>query len=424
MRVIIVGGGWSGLAAATALSRHPCKVSLFEAGGILGGRARSVHWQDINVDNGQHLMLGAYQQMLTLMQQIGLDADQVFSRQALDLTMLDPRYKPIQINSRGLFPAAVNRFYYLFKSGGLSSIMAIRRLQAQLPEVTSDMTVAALLQQTRQPQRLIDQLWEPLTLAMLNTPLQQASARVLADVLNASLFAGEQATELLIPNRPLTEVLPAPAARYLLQHGADIQLNNRIQSLIINNDKITGIVDQHGQPHFADTVVLALPPAALARLLPDNTSIPAPDEYPICTVYLQYQATVSASQPMTGFSGTTTQWLFDRCFQKPGLMAVVISGPGAHMQLSKAELASKVSQELAELLPDWPEQAESALVIREKHATFACTPATQQARPDCRTIIKNLWLAGDFVRHPFPATLETAISIGLQCAEEILQSAP
>ena len=173
--------------------------------------------------------------------------------------------------------------------------------------------------------------------------------------------------------------------------------------------------------HFADVVVLALPPPALAKLLPDKQIFNQFEQYPICTLYLQYPAMQRAPQAIIGFSGSLSQWLFDRSFQQPGLMAVVISGPGAQMQLTKAELVAMVSAELASLLPDWPSSAKDALVIREKRATFACTPDSQKARPDSKTIIENLWLAGDFVRHPFPATLETAISNGQHCARQILQ---
>ena len=423
MRVIIVGGGWSGLAAAAELSQHHCDIRLFEASAVLGGRARSVQWQDVTVDNGQHLMLGAYRQMLDLMQQIGLDANDVFGRQPLDLSVLDPVYPPLLISSRGRLTPQLNRLIQLWKSAGFSSVTAIWRLQKQLSDINADgaMTVTDFLQKSRQPQRLIRQLWEPLTLAMLNTPIDEAAANVFADVLKASLFAGQNATELLIPNKPLGDVLPNPLGSYLTQRGTQICLNNRVQSLLINDNQITGIIDQAGESYFADAVILALPPAALARLLPDNPIFSNTVEYPICTVYLQYTSTLKPAQPMTGFSGITSQWLFDRSAQKPGLMAVVISGPGPHMQLSKTALIETVSRELAENIPGWPASADDALVIREKRATFACTPASQKSRPESRTTIRNLWLAGDFVHHPFPATLETAICNGRRCAKQVLQ---
>lgn len=421
MRVIIVGGGWSGLAAAVELSQKPSELKIFEASAVLGGRARNVHWQGIDVDNGQHLMLGAYRQMLALMQQLGIDADKVFSRQAIDLSIFDPQHKLLKISSLGVLPAALNRLFHLWRSSGFNSVLAVKRLQTQLNNVSilQDLSVFALLQRTKQPQRLIRQLWEPLTLAMLNTPIADASAAVFANVLKATLFAGHNATELLIPKVPLGEVLPIPAAAFLKRRGADIILNNRVQRLLIDNSRVIGIVDQHGQQHHADTVILALPPSAQAKLLPD--SIFPITEYPICTVYLQYNASLRAPKTMTGFSGTVSQWLFDRSFQQPGLMAVVISGPGSHMQLTKTELISVVSQELSELLPEWPLTADDALVIREKRATFACTAESQKMRPNAATNIENLWLAGDFVQHPFPATLETAISNGQRCAQQILQ---
>lgn len=422
MQAIIVGGGWSGLAAAIELSPH-YDVQIFEAGAILGGRARSVRWQNLDVDNGQHLMLGAYRQMLDLMQKIGVDPDAVFSRQTLDLSIFDPQHALLKISSLGHLPATLNQILHIWRSAGFKSVLAVRRLQVQLRkhDDLSTLTVAHLLQLTKQSPRLIRQLWEPLTLAMLNTPIQTASAEVFANVLNASLFADGKATELLIPKQPLNEVFPAPAAAFLTKQGAEINLNNRVQSLLISNNRVTGIVDQAGEQHFADVVILALPSSALAKLLPDTQNFTPSEEYPICTLYLQYDASLRAPNSMTGFSGTLSQWLFDRSFQRPGLMAVVISGPGAHMQLTKAQLVATVSAELARLLPDWPLSAEDVLVIREKRATFVSTINTQKIRPESQTGIENLWLAGDFVKHRLPSTLETAISNGQYCARHILQ---
>ena len=422
MRTIIVGGGWSGLATAIELTDQGNQVQLFEAGGVLGGRARSVNWQNIDVDNGQHLTIGAYQNMLNLMSHIGLDVDGLFRREPLDLMLIDKRYKSLKISTQGKLSTSINRLYHLWKTGGFVSLLAIYRLQSGIKQshLLTKKTVRELLSSARQPQRLIDQLWEPLTLAMLNTPINEASSQVFADVLNASLFADESAAELLIPTKPLSDVFPNPAGKYIEDNGGDIQLNNRIKSLIIADGLVKGIIDQHDQQHFADNVVLALPPSALNKLLPLEAQLKNIDEYPICTVYLQYTSSLTAPHSITGLSGTISQWLFDRSFQKPGLMAVVISGPGEHTQLSKQALIEAVSNELNELLPNWPEKAEGALVIREKRATFAATPESQKQRPTCQTNIKGLWLAGDYVQHAFPATLETAIGNGLACARQIL----
>ncbi|MDX1574513.1 MAG: FAD-dependent oxidoreductase, partial [Methylophaga sp.] len=246
MRAIIVGGGWSGIATAVELSPH-YDVQIFEAGAVLGGRARSVRWQNLEVDNGQHLMLGAYRQMLNLMQQIGIDANAAFSRQTINLSIFDPQHPLLKISSLGHLPATLNQMIHLYRSAGFKSVLAVRRLQNQLKKTDNlnNLTVADLLRLSRQPQRLIRQLWEPLTLAMLNTPIQTASAEVFANVLNASLFAGDKALELLIPKQPLGEILPAPAHAYLTKHGAKINLNNRVQSLLINNNQVSGIVDQN-----------------------------------------------------------------------------------------------------------------------------------------------------------------------------------
>ena len=124
---------------------------------------------------------------------------------------------------------------------------------------------------------------------------------------------------------------------------------------------------------------------------------------------------------MLGMSGTLSQWLFDRrvCNQ-PGLIAVVISADGAHMSWDNARLTSEVTSELRSRFPTWPE-AETAMVIREKRATFECRVGTENLRPGNTTPVKGLWLAGDYTDTGYPATLEGAVRSGVQCAHRIIE---
>ena len=83
-RVAVIGGGWSGLAAAVDLADHGCAVTLLEAAPQLGGRARRVELalgdRTFPLDNGQHLLIGAYRETLALMQRVGIDPQAAFLR--------------------------------------------------------------------------------------------------------------------------------------------------------------------------------------------------------------------------------------------------------------------------------------------------------------------------------------------------------
>ncbi|HDY86105.1 hypothetical protein LCGC14_1367940 [marine sediment metagenome] len=425
MTTLIIGGGWSGLAAAVTLTKQGHPVHLIESAKQLGGRARSVLWEDHIIDNGQHLMIGAYQQMLEMMELIGISSDQVFDRYPMDITLYDTEFPPLNLSAKSRLPWPLSLVWNLIISAGLSGFYQLAKLQASSKKLllSNDISVSDWLLQTKQSDRLIKQLWIPLCLATLNTPITEASAHRFAIVLRDSIGKGQSAADALIPRIPLGDVFPNVAAKYIKEHGGKISLQTRAKTLLLNDNKVQGIVDQDGRQILASNIIVAASPSQSADLLSPFHTITKPNEYPISTVYLRYPNPVNLPSPMFGMTGTISQWVFDRSSQSTGLIAIVISAPGEHEKLSKAELVDAVSKELHALLPSLPEQAKDSLVIREKRATFACTVNIEGERPHCETTIDGLWLAGDFVANDYPATLEGAISNGRYCAELLLSKA-
>ncbi len=422
MTILIIGGGWSGLAAAVTLVQQGHSVHLIESAKQLGGRARNVSWHDHVIDNGQHLMIGAYQQMLDMMALVGISAEVAFDRYPIDITLYDTLFPPLILSAKNWLPWPLSLAWSLITSTGLTGFYQVAKLQAHSKKLLSgnDMSVSDWLLLTKQSERLIKQLWVPLCLATLNTPITEASAHRLATVLHESLGRGKSAADSLIPRIPLGDVFPIAAANYITQHGGKISLQTRAKKLLVQDNKIQGIICQNGHEIFASKLIVATSPRHSAALLAPHLTLIKPIEYPISTVYLRYPAPITLPSPMIGMTGTVSQWVFDRSAQSPGLIAVVISAPGEHEQLSKAELVSLVSKELHNMLPSLPEQASDSLVIREKHATFACTVNIEQERPLSETTINGLWLAGDFVANGYPATLEGAVRNGKHCAELLL----
>lgn len=422
MTTLIIGGGWSGLAAAVTLVQQGHPVHLIESAKQLGGRARNVLWHDHVIDNGQHLMIGAYEQMLDIMALVGISAEVAFDRYPIDITLYDTTFAPLILSAKNWLPWPLSLAWSLITSTGLTGFYQVAKLQAHSKKLLSgnDISVSDWLLLTKQSERLIKQLWVPLCLATLNTPITEASAHRLATVLHESLGKGKSAADSLIPRIPLGDVFPIAAANYITQHGGKISLQTRAKKLLVQDNKIQGIICQDGHEIFASKLIVATSPRHSADLLTPHLTLIKPIEYPISTVYLRYPAPITLPSPMIGMTGTVSQWVFDRSAQSPGLIAVVISAPGEHEQLSKAELVSLVSKELHNMLPSLPEQASDSLVIREKQATFACTVNIEQERPLSETTISGLWLAGDFVANGYPATLEGAVRNGKHCAEQLL----
>jgi squalene-associated FAD-dependent desaturase len=422
MTTLIIGGGWSGLAAAVTLTKQGHSVHLIESAKLLGGRARNVSWQNKILDNGQHLMIGAYQEMLDMMALVGISAEKVFDRYPMDITIYDTKFSPLVLSAKNWLPWPLSISWSLISSAGFTGFYQLAKLQSDIAKLLceKDISVSDWLLQTKQSERLIKQLWVPLCLATLNTPIKEASAHCLATVLQESLGRGQSSADSLIPRVPLGDVFPNAAANFIKHHGGKISLQTRAKSLIIVDNKVQGIVCREDHKIFAKNVILATSPRQCADLVSPYFNITKPDEYPISTVYLYYPAPVSLPSQMFGMTGTVSQWVFDRSSQTPGLVAVVISAPGQHEKLSKSALVNLISKELHTLLPSLPDQAKHSLVIREKRATFACTVNIERQRPHSETSINGLWLAGDFVANRYPSTLEGAIRNGKLCAELLI----
>lgn len=406
-KVAVVGAGWAGLACAVELADAGCTVEVFEASRTLGGRARAVTLDGMTVDNGAHILVGAYRETLRLMQKVGADRT-ALRRESLHLEF--PGHVSVVAPN---LPAPLHLGWALLTARGLSfkeKLAAIRFMRAQqsrgfrLPE---DMSAADLLAAHRQPERVRRFLWEPLCLAALNTPVADASAQVFLNVLRDSLAAHRAASDLLLPATDFSALFPEPAARFIEAHGGRVHRSTRIDSLDALHD-------------FAHKVI-AVAPYHLATLLPEIAAQFRFAWQPIATCYLAYPGAALLPFPMIGLDTTTghAQWVFDRgalCGQ-PGLLAAVISGAGPWQALGHDALAMAIHAQIAALLPGLPAPRQH-WIIEDKRATFACTPGL--ARPATATGTPNLWLAGDYVAGDYPATLEGAVRSGIAAARTIL----
>lgn len=407
MKVAVIGGGWAGIAAAVELTAAGIDTTLFEAGRSLGGRARSIAIDGRTLDNGQHILLGAYRETLALMRRVGADPAVLFDR------------RPLQVIDNAGFrmalpkwPAPFNVGWGLLTATGISLreklgtarwMDGIKRRGFQLP---ADITVAQWLDEAGQTGRLRRHLWEPLCLAALNIPAERASAQLFANVLRDSLGSSQREdTDLLLPRVEFGRLLPEPAASWLLDHGAKLKLSSRVTGLALNENGLT--ID--GEAFSA--IILATAPQHIARLCPELAF--DYDFEPIATVYLQFGPKNGLAFPLLNLQGKHGQWVVDR---SNGLLACVLSGHGAWEALEDAALATSLEDELG-----LPEKASWHKVIREKRATFAARPGLR--RPACTTSHRRLFLAGDYTWADYPATLEGAVRSGLRAARMAVAAA-
>lgn len=427
--VIIIGGGWAGLSAAVHLVASGRSVRLFESARQFGGRARCVPFSEHTVDNGQHLLLGAYSETLNIMRTCNTDIDSVLLRQPLVWKLKDSLGQDVKLRIPRL-PAPFNFLIGIIRAQGYSLSDRLQTLRFMYGlhrsdfALDADISVATLLK--GQPAYVIQTLWEPLCLAALNTPINMASAQIFLNVIRDSFTRHARDADTLFTIRDLGQVFVRPAIEFIESKGSQVNLAQRVDTLNIDNDSIHG-VQINGNNIPCSSVIVATSLSGSQRLLTGHEQLATVSEaihqltyQPICTVYLQYPKEIALDVPMLGLNRMTGQWVFDRRFaSQPGLMAVVISAEGPHTRFDTETLAQLISDEFTEHF-GWP-QPEQHLVLREKRATFSASVDINILRPDISTPVNGLWLAGDYTCSPYPSTLEGAVRSGVQCAQQIIQ---
>ncbi|MDX5363091.1 MAG: hydroxysqualene dehydroxylase HpnE [Pseudazoarcus pumilus] len=417
------------MACAVELTRGGAQVTLFERSHTLGGRARVVAKDGRRVDNGQHILIGAYTELARLMRVTGQSPKSMLR---LPLTLLTPgRLRLVAAR----LPAPLHLAVGLLRAQGLSwaDRRAMLRLMNHLKRrdwrIEPDCTVSELLRNTAQTPRLIELIWVPLCVAALNTHAEEASAQVFANVLRDSLGASAADSELLIPRTDLTELFPVQAARYLATRRGRLETGSTITA-ITRDAAGFALAGDSSEKRRYDQVVIATAPYHAGALLRSAGCAAQADAVdglrhePITTVYLELGPDVRLPAPMIGLTDGPAQWAFDRgaLGGEAGLIACVISASGPHGEMTREELEAAVLQQLERQLriplsaPNW------SMTITEKRATIACTPGLQ--RPGTRTPVPGLWLAGDYLDSPYPATLESAVRSGCAAAAAALAQEP
>ena len=430
--VAVIGAGWAGCAAAVELTRAGAQVTLYEAARTAGGRARRIDYQGNTLDNGQHILLGAYRDSLRMMRMVGLQPSQLLLRLPLQM-----RY-PNSENGMDLLaprlPAPLHLALGVLRAKGLSLAdkLSLARFASAARwmgwQLHRDCTVSELLERFEQTDRLTRLMWRPLCIAALNTPPERASAKVFLAVLRDSLGASRAASDMLLPRTDLSALFPDAAIAWLQKQGGKVMLGNRVSAIHADDGGWKIDSEQHSD-HYQHVVIATSAAHAQTRLLEiaDALADTLDFEYEaITTCYLQYAPTVRLPAPMLALlddpdSQRWGQFIFDRGqldAAKAGLLAVVISASGLATESGAQALEASVAQQLANDLqmPDLATPLWSK-VITEKRATFACVPDLQ--RPLNATAHRGLWLAGDYTESEYPATIEGAVRSGLKVAAAI-----
>ena len=452
MRLAVVGAGWAGMAAAVTAAQAGAEVTVFEASRVLGGRARALpvtlpDGRCLTLDNGQHILIGAYRQTLALMQTVGVDLEAALLRLPLGLPL--PDGSGLQTPAWAeRWPAPLDALAAMVSARGWTWGDRLALLRASLGwrrrgfACPPDLSVAQLCRDL--PPTVMAGLIEPLCVSALNTPGDQACAQTFLNVLRDALFgqghAGMGPAHLLLPRTDLSELMPQAAAHWLqAQHGVRTHLHRGARVGALQPQRggwlLQGVQD--GQPFETvfDRVIWATSAGPAAQAMARSATLARASRRDDIAAPMDAWARIAAALPHTAIAtvyllapgqplrapmlalpsgpGAPAQFVFDRGQLRPqdphaqGLLAFVVSAASGDREALQAAVLRQAHEQLG------LQRLHPIQTVIERRATFACTPCLR--RPPA-AIAPGLWAAGDHVAGPYPATLEGAVRSGVAAA--------
>ena len=434
--VVVIGAGFAGLSAAVRLTRQGARVLVLEARSRLGGRATAFPDRDTGelVDNGQHILMGCYTETFSFLRDIGAEQN-VRLDPRLAVTMIDRSGKRTRLSCPAL-PAPLHLVAGVLEWEALSwrdrlSMLGMatplknarRELQGSPVKAASpDETVENWLIRNGQTPRLRELLWDPLALAALNQPPDQAAAPPFARVL-AEMFSDDpRAAAIAVPTKPLHLMYAEPAREYIERHGGAVRTGATAKIVLTARGDAVDGVRAGGERWQTSRAISSVPWFALHELF-DGEPAPLREvigrarrmaSSPIVTVNLWFDRRV-LDLPFVGLPGRAMQWVFDRRLvigEEASHLSLVSSGAAQILAETNHTLIRRAHDELLEALPDVrAAKLLRATVVREPRATFSLAPG-QPGRPSTETGLKGFLMAGDWINTGLPATIESAVRSG------------
>ncbi len=432
-RVLVIGAGLAGLAAASALGPRGLRVTLLEARNRAGGRAGSFTDAASGqlLDACQHVSMGCCTNFAHFCRTVGI-SHLLAPQRALYFMTPDRRVSRFAADA---LPAPLHlarsflRAHYLSLSEKWSIARGLLRLKQASPD--DDRPFRDWLERNGQTARTVERFWGVVLVSALNEDPDRVGLKYARKVFVDAFLRHRRGFEVEVPTGPLGRLYGDELAGWLTRHGVELRFNQGVRRLLIDEGRIAGVEMRTGERQEADWYVSAVPFDRLLEILPVDVAEANPyfgnlrglETSPITSVHLWYDRPVT-TLPHVVLVGCVGQWLFNRGEAAPEehYVQVVVSASRAFRGLGHDEVRRRIVEELAALFPDAsPEHLVRARVVTEHQATFSAVPEVDRLRPSQGSPIPNLLVAGDWTDTQWPATMEGAVRSGYLAVEHLVR---
>jgi squalene-associated FAD-dependent desaturase len=446
--VLVIGGGFAGLAAAVDLSERGVPVLLLERRNFLGGRAYSFTDKTTGdvIDNGQHLMMGCYHRTRSFLDILG-------ARHKLKF-QTNPRVDFLHEHQGHASFQCPNWPAPLHLLGGLARLQtlnwrdrfhalrvgfALRQLNGNNNDKRArlaDITVRQWLNQLGQTEQMQSHFWDLVALATLNERPERASADMFARVLDQAFMHTKQDSTMVISRVGLSDLYTTDAQRFIEGHGGQVRLNAAVKQIDFADGRAIGVSLENGDNIAASAIISATPYFMLKRMLPAelirrHAAWQAISEFqsaPIVSINVWYDRHVTDGE-FAGLLDSPIEWVFNKnaiagdSQRATQHLALVISGAHEAAKQTKEDLIAVAHREMRRFFPAARQaQLIHSFVVREHDATLSHTVGTARLRPAQQTPYPNFFLAGDWTATGLPATIEGAVWSGQECARLVMEA--
>ena len=440
-RVLVLGGGLSGLSAACHLLDYGYQVTLVEKRPFLGGRAFSFKDEEsgLEVDNGQHVFMGCCNYYIGFLKKIG-SYDSVFLQESLRLKVTGKdrttRLSSLKwLGNLHMLPSLL-MYKHLSMRERLLALYALLRIKfINRTTNAKDLNCQNFyqwLKKHHQTDRAINNLWNLIVLPMLNEDVHTADALMAVMVFQEGLLKSFREATIGFSKIGLTSLAGEPAAKYIKGNGGSLVLGKSVTSIVFGQGSVQGVELSDGTQIDADFYVSALSFDALTQLLPPTVAQNAffskangLSFAPIVGVHIWYDRPVMEEE-MAAFVDSPVQFVFNKNGLQgenrgPGqYVCISLSGAWEYLEMSKSEVSDLFIREMESLFPKAKEATvERLLVVKQPQATFRSIPGASEHRLTQRTPVSNLFVAGEWTDTGWPSTMEGAVRSGVMAAEAL-----